>query len=114
MTATIERSADGTLVHRGTPADSTTVDVLKANGIRWSRRIETSCLPRTLRPENRDAKVRAVTRAVGHAIGLEETDGRSCQSAHNGHAGEPRPSAQIDAAILRPATGETEACAGIG
>jgi hypothetical protein len=69
-------------VHRGTPADSTTIDVLKANGIRWSPRIETRHLPSTLRPENRDAKVRAVTRALGHAIGLEETDGGSRQSAH--------------------------------
>jgi hypothetical protein len=41
MTATIEHSADATLVHRGTPADSTTIDVLKAHGIRWSPRIET-------------------------------------------------------------------------
>jgi hypothetical protein len=82
MTATIEHSADGTLVHRGTPADSTTLDVLKANGIRWARRIETRHLPSTLRPENRDAKICAVTHTLGHAIGLEETDSGSRQSAH--------------------------------
>jgi hypothetical protein len=41
MTATIEHSADGTLVHGSTPGDSSAIDVLKANGIRGSPRIET-------------------------------------------------------------------------
>lgn len=81
MMPTIEHGAEGTLVHGTSRDDSTTIDVLKGNGFRWSRRLEAWYLPRNLRPESREARVSAVVRALGDRVRVERPDGGARQTA---------------------------------
>lgn len=81
MTATIEHSAEGTLVHGTTRSDTATIEVLKANGFRWSRNLGAWYLPRNLRHETRDQRVSNVKDALGDDIDVEIPDGGRRQSA---------------------------------
>lgn len=95
MTATIEHSAEGTLVHGTTRDDTATIEVLKANGFRWSRNLDAWYLPRNLRHETRDQRVTNVKKALGDGISVEITDAGRRQGAAE------RESARIERAANR-------------
>lgn len=72
--AHIEHSADGTVVTGTARGDRQLIDLLKANGFRWSRRLEAWYLPRTWREATRRVRVDAVLAGAGELVELVEVD----------------------------------------
>jgi len=71
----VEHSAEGTLVHGTSGDDRATIQALKDNGFRWSRRLEAWYLPRNLTHDTRDRKVAGLQSALGKRVVVEVPDG---------------------------------------
>lgn len=75
VAATVEHSAEGTLVYGTSRDDRATIRALKDNGFRWSRRLEGWYLPRNLTHDTRDRTVAGLQAALGKRVVVEVPDG---------------------------------------
>jgi hypothetical protein len=75
VAGTVEHSGEGTLVYGTSRDDRATIQALKDNGFRWSRRLEAWHLPRNLTHDTRDRKVAGLQAALGKRVVVEVPDG---------------------------------------
>lgn len=97
VAATVEHSAEGTLVHGTSRDDKATIQALKDNGFRWSRNLESWYLPRNLTHDTRDRKVAGLQAALGERVAVEiPDDGRRLTAAEKESATRERAADRAD------------------